>query len=394
MTTRALIIDIPSNGHLFPKLALVAELARRGHHITYVTIEEFADKVRAAGAEVLAYESVKPLESLAGDSSITPTEAFFRENVAILKAVEAHYGDERPDFIAYDEAAFQAGRVLRAVWGLPAVHLAPSVVSNEHYSYFGRIFALAPDFALTDPVEEITDLLAEYGIADRIGEFLWTKREPDELTVVFVPKEFQPAHETFDERFVFIGPSLGDRGFLDDWQPPADGLPTVLVSLGTVNNQHLGFFRTAVEAFRDQPLHAVISVGNGLDPEQLAPLPPNVEVHRWVRHVKVLEHAAAFVTHGGTGSLSEALHTGTPVVVVPQGVDVLPYAERVTQLGIGTVVGPENLKATDLREAVLAVSRDEDVARRVEELRKHTHESGGPARAADEIENYLKRENP
>lgn len=394
MPSRLLVIDIPSNGHLFPKLAVVAELVDRGHHVTYVTVEEFAEKVRATGAEVLAYDSVKPLESLAADSSITPTEAFFRENVAILRAVEAHYGDDRPDLIAYDEAAFQAGRVLRALWKLPAVHLAPSVISNAHYSYFERIFALAPEFHLTDPVEEITAFLDGYGLADRIGEFLWTKREPDELTIVFVPREFQPAHETFDERFVFIGPSLGDRAFLDDWQPPADGHPVVLISLGTVNNLHPDFFATAVAAFRDRPLHAVISVGDGLDPEDLAPLPPNVEVHRWIRHVKVLEHAAAFVTHGGTGSLSEALHTGTPVVVVPQGVDVLPYAERVTELGIGSVLPPENLDAAALIDTLLHVSADTAIAGNVARLQKHTHESGGAKRAADAIEDHLTREQP
>lgn len=394
MPSRLLVIDIPSNGHLFPKLAVVTELVARGHHVTYVTVEEFAEKVRATGADVLAYDSVKPLESLAGDSSITPTEAFFRENVAILRAVEAHYGDDRPDLIAYDEAAFQAGRVLRATWGLPAVHLAPSVISNAHYSYFERIFALAPEFRLTDPVEEITAFLEGYELTDRVGEFLWTKREPDELTIVFVPREFQPAHETFDERFVFIGPSLGERAFLDDWQPPDDGHPVVLISLGTVNNLHPDFFKTAVEAFRDRPLHAVISVGDGLDPEDLGPLPPNVEVHRWVRHIQVLEHAAAFVTHGGTGSLSEALHTGTPVVVVPQGVDVLPYAERVTELGIGSVLPPEDLDAAALVDALLHVSGDESIARAVTRLQKHTHESGGAVRAADAIENHLTREQP
>ncbi|NUP30823.1 MAG: glycosyl transferase [Streptomycetaceae bacterium] len=392
MPSRILVVDIPSNGHLFPKLAVVTELVDRGHHVTYVTVEEFADKVRTTGAEVLPYTSVKPLESLAADSSITPTEAFFRENVAILRAVEAHYGDDRPDLIAYDEAAFQAGRVLRATWGLPAVHLAPSVVSNGHYSYFERIFALAPDFRLTDPVEEITAVLDGYGLADQVQDYLWTKREPDELTIVFVPREFQPAYETFDERFVFIGPSLGERAFLDDWEPPADGHPVVLISLGTVNNLHLDFFKTAVEAFRDQPLHAVISVGGGLDPDELAPLPPNVEVHRWIRHLKVLEHAVAFVTHGGTGSLSEALHSGTPVVVVPQGVDVLPYAERVTELGIGSVLPPEHLDAAALRDALLAVSRDEETAANVARLRQHTRESGGARRAADAIETYLKQE--
>lgn len=391
MPSRILVIDIPSNGHLFPKLAVVAELVARGHHVTYVTIEDFAEKVRTTGADVLAYESVDPLKSLAG-GDVTPTEAFFRENVAILHAIEAHYGEERPDLIAYDEAAFQAGRILRAVWGLPAVHLAPSFVSNAHYSYFERIFALAPEFRLTDPVEEITGVLEGYGLAEKVQDFLWTTREPDELTILFFPRRLQPAHETFGERFVFIGSSVGDRAFLDEWQPPGDGLPVVLISLGTVNNQHLDFFRTAVEAFRDQPLHAVISVGNGVDPADLAPLPPNVEVHRWVRHLNVLEHAAAFVTHGGTGSLSEALHTGTPIVVVPQGVDILPYTERITELGLGTVLEPGEVTVDSLRAALHTATHDEAVARTLADFREHTHESGGPRRAADAIETYLDQE--
>ncbi|SHN29364.1 macrolide family glycosyltransferase [Actinacidiphila paucisporea] len=391
MPSRILVIDIPSNGHLFPKLAVVAELVGRGHHVTYVTIEDFAEKVRGTGAEVLAYASVDPLRSLAG-GDVTPTEAFFRENVAILHAIEAHYGDERPDLIAYDEAAFQAGRILREVWGLPAVHLAPSFVSNAHYSYFERIFALAPDFRLTDPVEEISAFLEGYGLAEKVQDFLWTKREPDELTIVFIPRRLQPAHETFGDRFVFIGSSVGERSFLDGWQPSGDGLPVVLISLGTVNNQHLDFFRTAVEAFRDQPLHAVISVGDGVDPADLAPLPPNVEVHRWVRHLHVLEHAAAFVTHGGTGSLAEALHTGTPLVVVPQGVDILPYTERITELGLGTVLPPGEVTVDSLRAALLTVTQDQALAATVAGFRQHTHESGGPRRAADAIENYLTQE--
>ncbi|NUS18041.1 MAG: glycosyl transferase [Streptomyces sp.] len=389
--SRILVIDIPSNGHLFPKLAVVAELVDRGHHVTYVTIEDFAEKVRGTGADVLVYESVDPLASLAG-GTVTPTEAFFRENVAILHAIEAHYGDERPDLLAYDEAAFQAGRVLRAVWGLPAVHLAPSFVSNAHYSYFERIFALAPDFRLDDPVEEITAFLEGYGLAEKVQDFLWTVREPDELTVVFIPRRLQPAYETFGDRFVFIGSSVGEREFLDDWQPAGDGLPVVLISLGTVNNRHPEFFRTAVEAFRDRPLHAVISVGDGIDPAELAPLPPNVEVHRWVRHLSVLRHAAAFVTHGGTGSLAEALHTGTPLVVVPQGVDILPYTERITELGIGAVLPIGEVTVPGLREALRTVTEDASVRAAIAEFQQHTHESGGPRRAADAIETYLNQE--
>jgi dTDP-L-oleandrosyltransferase len=382
-----LVIDIPSNGHLFPKLAVVAELTRRGHHVTYVTVADFADKVRAAGADVLTYTSTDPLASLQGDASLTPTQAFLRENAALLDAVLAHYGDERPDLVAYDEAAFQAGRVLRATWGRPAVLLAPSYLSNDHYSYFERFFALTPGFTLDDPLDEIRAFLAPHGLADRAEEFRWTRRRVDEPTVAFFIRSLQPAHETFDPgRYVFTGPSLGDRGFLGDWQPPADGLPVVLVSLGTVNNRHLDFFRTAVESFRDRPLHAVVSLGDAIDPADLGPLPPNVEVHRWVHHLKVLEHAVAFVTHGGTGSLSEALLSGTPIVFVPQGPDVLPYAERVAELGFGTVLPPGEADVARLREAIDAAVHDPDIRRSVRALQEESQAAGGPRQAADVLE--------
>ncbi|GAP55123.1 uncharacterized UDP-glucosyltransferase YjiC [Arthrobacter sp. Hiyo6] len=47
-------ISIPAAGHVNPTLAVVAELVRRGHRVTYFTATTFAKRVERAGAEFRA----------------------------------------------------------------------------------------------------------------------------------------------------------------------------------------------------------------------------------------------------------------------------------------------------------------------------------------------------
>ncbi|MUN39049.1 macrolide family glycosyltransferase [Actinomadura litoris] len=395
MSLHLLFLDIPSNGHVLPKLDLVSELVRRGHRVTYVVADGLAERVRRFGAEVVAYASLDPLTSLSEDDPAAATRAFFRENLAILRAAREHFGDERPDAVAYDEAAFQAGRILSRTWGLPPVLLTPSVVSNEHYSYIEHRDRLAPDARLADPVEEIAGALEGFGLGDQVGDFLWSTRRVEELTIAFVPSRLQPAYETFDPELVhFVGPSVGGRDFLGTWDPPAGASRVALVSLGSVRNGDAGFFETVARAFSGRDWHVVVTVGDGLadaDVERIAALAPNVEVHRWVSGVGVLEHAEVFVTHGGSGSLVEAWHTATPVVIVPPAPDFLPYAERTLELGAGRVIPPSALDADRLVAEVEAVASDEAVRARVRELQAHARAAGGARRAAEVLETRLAR---
>ncbi|WP_165494961.1 macrolide family glycosyltransferase [Actinomadura roseirufa] len=393
MTLHILVLDIPSNGHVLPKLAVVDELVRRDHRVTYVVAERVADRVRRFGAEVVTYPSLDPLASLAEDDPAAATRAFFRENLAILRAAREHFGDLRPDAVAYDEAAFQAGRILARTWHLPPVLLTPSVVANEHYSYFDHMERLAPGHRLVDPVEEITEELRRLGLADRPEDFLWSLRRVEEFTISFIPPLFQPALETFDrERVVFVGSSVDKRDFLGTWEPPAGGARVALVSLGSVRNADGAFFATVAGAFAGRPWHVVVTVGDSLgdaEVRRLAEIAPNVEVHRWISNLSVLEHADVFVTHGGSGSLFEAWHTETPVIVVPPAPDFLPYADRNRELGAGRVIPLDELEGERLVAEAEAVASDAAVRERLRELSEHNRAAGGARRAADALETYL-----
>ncbi|MFF4349408.1 macrolide family glycosyltransferase [Streptomyces sp. NPDC001530] len=398
MPKRFLFLCIPDRGHAYPNLAVVAELVRRGHQVTYLTGPSLAEAVAATGATLLpyetAYEKADVLHLATDEDPLALPILLAEESEAMIRAAEAHFGEDVPDLVAYDLATLHAGSILSRKWGRPAIRLSPVFASNEHFSAVQAM--LEPDAEEVSAVPagfealmgKIAGMLEAHGVAMTVEEF---STGIEDFNLVPLPREFQFAGETFDERFAFVGPCLGDRSFLGTWKEPDDGLPVVLASLGTVFNQQPDFFRSCVEAFTDVPVHVVMTLGDGCDPADLGPLPANIEAHRWLPHRAVLEHARAFVTQGGMGSVVEALHAGCPMVAMPLAAVDRPTARRITELGLGQVLAPTDITPERLRDTVLGLIADEDTARRARTMRQHCLDAGGEVRAAEEIEQYLHR---
>ena len=392
MSRHFLFMCHPDHGHVIPNLAMVAELARRGHRVTYLTAASMAGIAADAGATAVVYESRyrdADFLKVAEDPGYL-MDLLLDESAAMLETELP----EPPDAVVYDTSILFAGRILSRKLGVPAVQVIPVFASNEHFSYLNAMYnpdrpaderpAEMPSWVMST-MRRIGEMCARHGVEAAPPE-LWFEVPP--LSLVTLPREFQYAGETFDSRFAFVGPCVGDRAFLGSWQPPSSGLPVVLVSLGAVFNEHADFFRTCVEAFRGRPWHAVMTVADGLDPVELGSLPSNVEVHRWVPHVEVLEHAALCVTHGGMGTAMEALRAATPLVCVPTSALDRPTARRVVELGLGASLDPASLTAEALVSTIEAVMSDPAYDERCTDLAAAIAASGGAARAADDIERH------
>ncbi|MEV6609033.1 macrolide family glycosyltransferase [Kutzneria sp. NPDC051319] len=391
MGYHVLLLTIPANGHVFPTLALASELVRRGHRVTYPTMGGFVSRAESVGATVLPYDSVDPVSVVGGENSGQAPLLFLKESLALIDAAATKLSDDVPDVVVYDNATLQAGRVLSRRFDRPGIQLYPVFASNEHYSFVMAMMKAA------GPVDLATPAMAEFGglLAGMIAENGFDEDIPtfmghvEDLNVVLVPRAFQPAGDTFDQRFAFVGPCLADRSFLGEWQPPASGLPVALVSLGTVNNRNESFFRATIDAFAGLDWHAVISVGNGIDPAALGQLPDNVEVHRWLQHLDVLEHAGMAITHAGMGGVMEALRFGRPMIAVPPFPDVIPNGDRLADLGLGVVLRPADVTAETMRAAVLQVAADAEFTERAQLMAEEIRRAGGAAEAATLIENRL-----
>jgi UDP:flavonoid glycosyltransferase YjiC (YdhE family) len=119
-----------------------------------------------------------------------------------------------------------------------------------------------------------------------------------------------------------------------------------------------------------------------------ASLPSGVRHFDYVPLSQVLPRAAALVSHGGIGTLSQALAAGIPQLVMPLGFDQFDNAARLEHLGVAATLFPRAFRgsAVALQLARLLNSPAVAQACQVAAERSQTGEWEGPTcRAVEEL---------
>ncbi|MEU9254848.1 macrolide family glycosyltransferase [Streptomyces sp. NPDC048270] len=389
MPSHIAFFNFPAIGHVNPTLGVVEELVKRGHRVTCTVTDHFVPAIEAVGAEAVRYDSVfgefyrSPYteEANAGEGMRCLDDA-----TGLVEQVGPFYEKSRPDVIVHDFMSWGA-RFYGAKHDIPLVRLYPTYGANEHFSIQEKFpLATYADPQVMEMFGKLAGLLPEFNLpADPMAFF----QNIEKLGVIFLPRDFHYDGDTFDDRFVFAGPCLGDRSFQGSWEPASADRPVLLISLGTAATGWAEFFRTAVTAFGDTEWDVVMAVGDHLDAADLGPLPANFDVRRHVPQLEVLRHAKLFVTHGGMNSVMESLYNGVPMVVVPQMNEQKANALRVDELGLGRHLAKDDTTVESLRAAVAAVAGDSATTDRVERMGEAMRQVDGPAVAADAIEKFL-----
>jgi MGT family glycosyltransferase len=250
-------------------------------------------------------------------------------------------------------------------------------------SVFAGQTSAAAEEAMNDFQDASRQLQDRYGLAPLRIKDLFTRAE--ELNIVNLPRQFQPDADAFDERYVFVGPSIAPRDDASGF--PLDrltGNPMLYVSLGTVFTANPEFF----DAFAGSNRQVVLSLGTRGDLSMLGQVSDNFLVRPYVPQLEVLEHTDVFVTHGGMNSVMEAIYHGVPMVVVPQQPEQAMTAARVVELGLGVALEPGQITTDALCEAVATVGGDPGYRSRVAHMQKAAHDAGGYLRAADVIQQF------
>jgi len=382
------IVNLGAHGHVNPTLAVTSELVRLGAEVVYYVPSEFEDAVQATGARFAGIDSLfgkfaPPKGGNDAELMASFPTRLLSEARHTLPQLLPRLREQRPDVIIYDKMAM-AGRFAAEILGTRKMLFCPSYAANQHFS-LGRLFA-NPD--LTSSFDafaaEMAALANEYGVQAITVPGLFTTAE--ELNIVFLPRAFQYEGDSFDSRFAFVGPSIAARPTSGRWQPPgSDNRRLLLISLGTVFNDWPEFFSMALAAFADTDWHVVMAIGKHVDLAALGTIPANFEVSAHVPQLDVLQHADAFISHGGMNSTQEALYYGVPLVVIPQMLEQAATARRVTELGLGRALTRDTVSTNALRETVEAVSSDAATAERLAIMREAVRAAGGQKRAAAAI---------
>ena len=376
-----MISSIPHGGHEAQLLGLASELVRRGHTVTFVTTPRRAGQVRALGADALEYHSPLTGDDPSADrdedlSAVLPR--LLREAKAVLPVMEHEWSGRLPECVLVDVLAW-GGTIFARKHRILDIQTWPIFASNEAFSLEQRYDQSYSDVSVLEEFyRDLTDFAEKAGSPDA-ADYLFTGADRN---IVFMPREFQYSGDTFDERYVFVGPCplrAGRAGHGErDWQ--------VLVSMGTAHDRGPAFFRDCATALADVPGRVLMLTGGCVSPEDLPDLPANIEVRDWAEQFTVLERARAFVTHGGMNSVMEALYHAVPMVVIPDRVEQIANADRVAGLGLGLRIAG----AGQLRNAVRHVMSDAAVRGRLAEMRAAVQAAGGAVAAADAVEKWMR----
>ncbi|MET9633439.1 nucleotide disphospho-sugar-binding domain-containing protein [Lentzea sp. NPDC006480] len=355
------IFLMPERGHVLPALGMIAELVRRGHRVSCPVPPPFANAVTECGATAIPCGTTLPAEL--PESLYEAAQLALIEAESTLPQLEDVFRHDRPDIVLWDIAAWAGGVIARRS-GAPNLLLESLLTSNATWS-LGAAVVPARGFDL-NAIRFFTKVQEFVGCS--LPEFVAGASR----RIALFPREFQPEGETFDERWTFAGPCLTERKFQGTWTPPRN-TPVVL---STIDAQ------TCADAARGMPWH-LVTKGEVEDPA------PNVEAHDDVPQLAVLEHASVFITHGGLAGVTEALHHGVPMIVVPRMTDQRLNGQRVEELGLGVLL--DTVTEEGVRSLVGQLTSDSSISARVKDMQRMVHRAGGSAFAADVIEEELTR---
>jgi MGT family glycosyltransferase len=386
-------VSVGAIGHVLPTLPSVAELVQKGARVTYFAPEFLRKMIEQTGASFAPVESSLTNQGKANDDIEKDLLAelplrFLTEAKGTISQILPTLVNDKPDAIMADQLAI-AGRLAASYLKVPLIQVYTSYAANSHFS-ISRHWPTFPDphparVAANKLAQEFT---AEYGVGhlDVFGIF----EDKGDFNIVTLQRKFHPAGETFDDSFAFTGAQIGTRVDFGQWRCPANDMPVIYASLGTLFNDRPDFFAMLFTAVSDLPVNLIASIGSKTKAESLGTIPSNVTVGPFWPQLDILEQASLFITHAGTGSVMEAIWFGVPMVCVPQMDEQAMTASRVAELGLGKAMPLGGELTSDLlREPIETLLSGG--APRMKEFHQDMRENCGSEKSADAVLGFMKK---
>ncbi|MEU6700477.1 macrolide family glycosyltransferase [Pseudonocardia sp. NPDC046786] len=403
---QVIMAAMPAWGHINPSAPLVRELTDRGIGVTFYATEQFRPLVESTGAEFRAYPvgAISPeviAEATGRGGSAKVVQRILEATPILLPFLQSRLREEpTPDAVMFDSNALW-GRMLATSIARPAVSLMTTIFVGSSAFRALRARELLP--VVRESVAALPGTLnARHRLRRGAGRGLLPPSPMfptrGDLTIFPIPEWMQPPDDRRDTSCHYAGPSIEHGVRTEETDPELANLlertnPLVVVSLGTLHAFDEGFFRSCVDAFSSLPANVLLVVGPNTDPARLGPTPSNIIVRSVIPQLKVLRHAAVFVTHGGMNSVLEALHFGVPMVAIPQQVEQLLIGQAIADRGAGHVLrhhlGGRDVPPGKVRTAVESLLLDPSYTTSARSLAATLHTGGGAKLAADRIERLL-----
>ena len=338
------------DGHVSGIIEIIKDLKSLGHNVTCYVLDKYEKRLKLTGARLITY-SVGEIKLPPMVPEIAKISFTFSKCCDIILE-SGLKSEEKYDYLLYD--SFFDGNEINKIFKIPniiAVYIFPIGEMTEHLkgSNENRSRALIP-------------INKKYNL--NLRDFLFIHYSGDaKYKLTLTSKLFQIQSNRIDDSFFFIGPSIEERPIDNSFTFKKDEKKKLIyISLGTIFNNNLEFFKNCIEAFRNsKEFQIILSIGKILKVKDLGDLPENIFVFNYVPQLQVLKQADIFITHGGINSINEAiLLKNLPLIVIPQEIDQFDNAKLIEKYGAGIVLDNKTINQEIIKESVLKILKDID----------------------------------
>ena len=402
---RVLVYQSTASGNVFPAVAGLLELHRRGHELH---LRGAASDVERFGALGIRAATVDPrieqfeIDDWRGRSQIDALRRLIRAYAALaefeLPDLERAISEVRPDALVVDvncHGAMYAAEASELPWAIfcPYPPAFRSTDAPPHGVGWrpprgslgrvrNRIWRSIGDRLVAPELRPFNRLRSGLGLA-ALTKFDEQYLKSD-IFIAFTAEPFEYPRRDWPAHVRLVGPGL--------WEPPMDPptwlatetRPIVLVTASTAYQRDDKLIATALAALADERFALIVTTG-ALDTSAFH-APANARVEAFLPHRPILERAACVVCHGGHGITVKALSRGVPVCAVPFCRDQFDVARRVEISDAGVRLHHRRLSAKRLRAAVHRTMTKRAGA---QGIARAFGDAGGALAAADAIEELL-----
>ncbi len=376
-------------GHLYPCVPLIETLTARGHELHFFqrhSSDHATELLRKYGTVLRASEGNRQVGR--GNTDLNSFEsrvARFRSMLItneLVLATRDFIRDVGPKAVIGDACLWDTA-------------IAADMLKLPFIGVHTSIGAIAPDRSecerrlITEELKaEYLELFAKYEAEvvdirrfETVSKFLniiWTVPE------MLIEASDCPANTEL------VGVSLpkNKRGGQEaDWDALSDK-PIVYVSFGTIYHARATLLEMILRGLSTLDVNVVVATP-ALPECFVDALPANCTWLKLSDQIAALEHADAFVSHGGHSSFLEAIRIGVPVLVVPLASDQPNQAFFAEHHGIGRAIHPDVLEPEGVAKTIASMLTDEKLKTTIKRFSELYKEGGGAETAVNRIEERL-----
>jgi MGT family glycosyltransferase len=162
--------------------------------------------------------------------------------------------------------------------------------------------------------------------------------------------------------------------------------PLVYLSLGSLSSADVELMRKLVAELAEAPYRIVVSKGPQHTEIELA---ENMAGEEFLPQTEVLPKVDLVITHGGNNTVTECLHFGKPMVVLPIFWDQHDNAQRIDETGFGARLDTYRHSGEELTAAIDRLLVDDKLRACLAATSERLRNARGTERAADLIESVI-----